>query len=137
MHIINNNKKKSKCTDQILLVTGHAEKISMDHFNPTSIPSHSPLAFTGINIKTDFRLRKCQLCLNVYRLKVDYLHTHTHNMHHLETQRPHVPADLLLISHVIQPQVQFSVFKRDTALEIISSSNTMRHTQGKKNPLAL
>lgn len=103
--ILLKKKKKSKCIDQILLVTGHAEKISIDHCSPTLIPSHSPPAFIGINIKTDSRLRKCQLCLSVYRLKVENLHTH--NMHHLEAQRPYVPAELLLISHVIQPQVQF------------------------------
>lgn len=65
--------------------------------------------------------------------------THTHSfvyIHRLEIERSYtVPAQLLLISHEIQPQVQFSVFKRDAALEIISSSNTMKHTHGGKKTL--
>lgn len=68
-------------------------------------------------------------------IKVENLHTytqtHTHTPH-LETQKPDILPELLPISHEIQPQVQFSVFKRDIALEIISSSNTMRDTHGKK-----
>lgn len=66
--------------------------------------------------------------------------THTHSfvyIHRLEIERSYtVPAQLLLISHEIQPQVQFSVFKRDAALEIISSSNTMKHTHGEKKPFS-
>jgi len=61
--------------------------------------------------------------------KFTYTHKYTQL---LETQRPCIPPELLLLSHEIQLQVQFSVFKRDTALQIISSSNTMRHTHGKK-----